>query len=291
MLAFHSPAPIEAVLDISIGHVEVFASNTSDTSAEITPTNPGRSGDVSLAREATVAFENNRLRVKVPRRMNLFGQSDSVDVRVELPTGSQVEIETAYGSVRVRGELGATRIVAKYGNVSAERVGDLALVSPYGEVDITEVTGRLDVTAGHGQVRIGRISGDATLRGSHGILDLGTTEGTVDVSTSGPLTIGHARRDVTARSAHGAIRVLEADGGILRLENGYAEVEVGVPAGVAAWVDAASTHGVVRNELTTGSDVADGDRTIELHLRANWADILIRRASRRVPEEGYGDPS
>jgi hypothetical protein len=281
MPAYESLGPIDAAINVSTGHVEVVASDRPDTIVEVSPTNPGRSGDVSLAREATVSFDNNRLHVRVPRRLKLLGQSDSVDVRVELPTGSRAEIGVAYGSLRVRGELGATRIVAKYGNVSADRVGDLTLESPYGEVDIAEVGGGLDVTAGHGHVRIGQVAGVARLRGSHGTLALGTTEGEVDVATSGPLTITRALGDVTARSAHGAIRVLEAQAGILRLENGYAEVEVGVPAGVAAWVDAASAHGVVRNELTPDPEAADTDRTIELHLRANWADVLIRRAAPR----------
>jgi hypothetical protein len=281
MPAYETLTPIDADIDVSAGHVEVVASDRADTTVEVTPTNPGRSGDVSLAREATVAFENNRLRVRVPPRLKLLGPNGSVDVRVELPTGSRAEIETGYGSVRVRGELGAARIVAKYGNVNADRVGDLALVSPHGEVDIAEVDGELEVAAGHGHVRIGRIAGAARLRGAHGSLTLGTTEGEVDVATSGRLTIERALGDVTARSAHGAIRVLEAAGGILRLENGYAEVEVGVPTGVVAWVDAASAHGVVRNELTPGPEAAGTDRTIELHLRANWADVLIRRAVRR----------
>jgi hypothetical protein len=281
MPAYESLTPIDADIDVSAGHVEVVASDRADTLVEVTPTNPGRSGDVSLAREATVAFENNRLRVSVLPRLKLLGPNGTVDVRVELPTGSRAEIQTSFGAVRVRGELGTTRIVAKYGNVSADRVGDLALVSPHGEVDIAEVNGGLDVTAGHGHVRIGRIAGAARIRGGHGTLTLGTTEGDVDVATSGPLTIEHALGDVTARSAHGAIRVLEAEGGIFRLENGYAEVEVGVPAGVVAWVDAASAHGAVRNELTPGPEAAGTDRTIELHLRANWADVLIRRAVRR----------
>jgi hypothetical protein len=283
MPAYESLAPIDAEIDVSSsGHVEVVASDRADTTVEVTPTNPDRSGDVSLARAATVAFENNRLRVRVPGRLKVLGPGrDSVDVRVGLPAGSRAEIETGFGSVRVHGELGATRIVAKYGNVSADRVGDLTLVSPHGEVDIAEVDGGLDVKAGHGHVRIGRIAGAARLRGAHGTLILGTTEGEVDVATSGPLTIERALGDVTARTAYGAIRVLEAEGGVLRLESAYKEVEVGVPTGVAAWVDAASVHGVIRNELTPGGEAAGTDRTIELHLRANWADVLIRRAVRR----------
>jgi hypothetical protein len=281
MPAYESLAPIDADIEVSAGHVEVVASDRADTTIEVTPTNPGRSGDVSLAREARIAFENNRLHVRVPPRFKLLGPNGSVDVRVELPAGSRAEIVSGYGSVRVRGELGATRIVAKYGSVSADRVGDLALVSAHGGVDIAEIDGGLEVTAAHGHVRIGRVVGAARLLGAHGSLTLGTTESEVDVTTSGSLTIERALGDVTARSAYGAIRVLEAEGGILRLESAYKEVEVGVPAGVAAWVDAASAHGAVRNELTPGPEAAGTDRTIELHLRANWADVLIRRAVRR----------
>jgi hypothetical protein len=282
MPAYESLSPIDADIDVSAGHVEVVASDRADTTVEIIPTNPGRAGDVSLARDATVAFENNRLRVRVPPRLKLLGPNGTVDVRIELPAGSRAVIESGYGSVRVHGELGTTRIVAKYGSVTADRVGDLALVSPHGEIDIAEVDGDLDVKAGHGQVRIGRVAGAARLRGSYGNLTLRIAEGTVEAATSGPFTIERALGDVTARSAHGAIRVLEAEGGILRLENGYAEVEVGVPAGVAAWVDASSAHGAVRNELTPDPAAAGSDRTIELHLRTNWSDILIRRAARRT---------
>jgi hypothetical protein len=283
MPAYESPAPIDADIKISVGHIEVVASDRADTTVEVTPANPDRSGDVSLAREATVSFEDGRLRVRVlvPPRLRLIGPRGSVDVRVELPAGSRAEIDTGYGSVRTQGQLAATRIVAKYGNVSADRVGDLALVSLHGAADIAEVDGNLDVTAGYGQLRIGRVAGAARLRGAHGTLTLGTTESEVDVATSGPLTIERALGDVTARSAHGAIRVLEAEGGVLRLENGYGEVEVGVPAGVVAWVDASSAHGVVRNDLTPGPEAAASDRTIELHLRADRADVLIRRAAPR----------
>jgi hypothetical protein len=148
----------------------------------------------------------------------LFGQRDSIDVRCELPTGSRAAVKTAYGSIQARGALGDRRLTAKYGNISADTVGDLVLDS------------------------------------AHGTIELGTTAGDVEVTTSGPPTIDHALGNVTARSAHGAIRLREVTGGSIRLENGYAGVEVGVPAGTAAWIDAASAHGAVRNELTPDAD-------------------------------------
>ena len=243
------------------------------------PSKPGRSGDESLAREATVSFDSGVLRVKVPRRLNLFGKSDSVDVRCEVPTGSRVTVETAYGSVRARGVLGDCRIVAKYGGVTADTVANLVLEAPYGSTDIAEVTGRLDVTAGHGVVRIAEVHGDARLRASHGTIELGTAAGDVEAATSGTLTIDRALGDVTARSAHGPIRIREVSGGTIRLDNGHADVDVGVPTGIAAWIDASSTHGRVRNELTPDPAAAASDRAVELHLHANYGNVIIRRVT------------
>ncbi|MGN6325898.1 DUF4097 family beta strand repeat-containing protein [Pseudolysinimonas sp.] len=278
MPAFAVTAPVDADLEVSIGSLDIVASDRADVVAELLPTHPGRAGDESLARESTVSFDGGRLRVRVPRRITLFGQSDSVDVRVELPTGSRVVAQNNYGSLRLRGALGASRLTAKYGNVTADEVGDLVLSTPYGTAEITAVTGTLDVTAGHGHVRIGRVAGSARLRGAHGTIELGEAGGAVDASTSGPLTIDRTLADVTARSAHGAIRIRSAEGGVLQLENGYAEIEVGVPGGVAAWVDAASKHGAVRNELTPDPAAASTDRTVELHLQTDWSDVIIRRA-------------
>jgi hypothetical protein len=273
--------PIDLDLSVGVGFVEVTASDRTDAVVEVLPSKAARSGDVSLAREAVVSFDSGRVRVIVPRRSNLFGRSDSVDIRCEIPTGSRVAIETAYGSVRARGVLGACRITAKYGNVRADTVADFVLDSPHGTVEVAEVIGRLDVTAGHGLVHIDRVQGDARLRGSHGTIELGTIAGDVDVATSGPLTIDRALGNVTARSAHGPIRVREVRGGTIRLENGYAEVDVGVPTGTAAWIDAVSTHGRVHNELTPDPEAATSDRSVELHLRTNHGDVLIRRAPAR----------
>lgn len=285
MPRYATSGPIEVEIDLGIGHIDLVASDRDDITAEVTPTKPGRSGDASLAREARIGFEGDRLTVVVPRRLNLFGRSDSVDLRVEVPTGSRVTLVSGYGSVRARGTLGDCRMTAKYGSVRADVVGNLVLESAHGTIEVGEVTGALDATVGHGDVKVGRVGGATRVRGSHGPIELGTTTGPVDVTTSGPLTIDLALGDVTAKSAHGAIQVREVSGGSVRLENGYAEVEVGVPHGVAAWLDAASANGAVRNELTPDPDAAASDRSVELRLRAEWGDVIIHRAT-SAPRRG-----
>jgi hypothetical protein len=273
--------PIDLDVTSGVGLVDIVASDRTDAVVEVVPSKPGRSGDESLAREATVSFDSGVLRIRIPRRRSLFGKSDSVDVRCEVPTGSRATIETAYGSVRARGVLGDCRIVAKYGGVTADTVANLVLEAPYGSTDIAEVTGRLDVTAGHGVVRIAEVHGDARLRASHGTMELGTAAGDVEVATSGALTIDRALGDVTARSAHGPIRIGEVSGGTIRLDNGHADVDVGVPTGIAAWIDASSAHGRVRNELTPDPAAAARDRAVELHLHTNYGNVIIRRTTPR----------
>src|SRR5690242_3034330 len=193
---FDVSGPVDLDIAVGVAFVEIVASDRHDAVVEVAPSKPGPSGDESLARESTVSFDGSRLRVKVPRRLNLFSKGDSVDVRCEVPTGSQVTIENTYGSVRTRGVLGDARITAKYGGVTADTVGDLVLDTPYGSTDIAEVTGRLDVTAGHGMLRIAEVRGHARLRASHGSMELGTAGGDVEAATSGGLTIDRALGDV-----------------------------------------------------------------------------------------------
>ncbi|WP_433608763.1 DUF4097 family beta strand repeat-containing protein [Dactylosporangium sp. CA-139114] len=279
MPSYDVSGPIDLDVTAGVAFVDIVASDRPDAVVEIVPSRAGRNGDESLARDTTVGFDNGRVRVKVPRRLNLFSKGDSVDVRCEVPTGSRVNIDNAYGSVRTRGVLGDARIVLKYGGVTADTVAGLVLEVPYGSTDIAEVTGPLDLTAGHGSVRIVEVRGNARLRASHGSLELGTAAGDVEVTTSGALTIDRALGDVTARSAHGPIRIREVGGGTFRLDNGHADIDVGVPTGIAAWIDASSANGRVRNELTPDPDAAGSDRTVELHLHANYGNVFVRRVT------------
>jgi hypothetical protein len=278
MPVFETSQPVELDIGVANGHVDIVAEDRSDLVAEVIPSNPGRSGDRSLAESATVEFDGRRLVVRVPRRMNLIGRSDSVDVRIAAPLDAKVTVRSSYGAVRLRGRVGEAQIDAKYGTVTIDRVRDLRLTVPYGEVDVREVNGRLDLESGHSTVRIGTVRGEAHLRAAHGSIELGVAQGPVEARLSGALTIETAMADVTARSAHGVLRIGAATAGTVRLENGYADVEVGVPAGTAAWVDATSAHGTVRNELTAGAAADETERTVELHLSSDWADVVVRRS-------------
>lgn len=280
MPVYETSEPVALHVDLSVGHIDVVGEDRQDVLAEVVPTHPDRVGDRALAETASITFDGHRLQVVVsPRRRSLLGRNDSVDVRIAVPAGSDAEVRSAHGAVRLRGVLGRTRVDAKYGTVGVDRTGDLVLAAPYGEVDVREVGGRLELEAGHSRTRIGSVGGDARIRAAHGSVDLGVTHGSVDARLSGALTIETALGDVSAQSAHGALRIGAATSGVVRLVNGYADVEVGVPAGTAAWIEAVAEHGAVRNELAAGPAAEETERTVELHLTSAWADVVVRRAA------------
>lgn len=281
MPVFETPNAVTLSVDVPMGYVEIAASDRPDTVVEVTPSNPKRSGDVQLASEATVTFADNTITVRVPKKLSLFGPGDSVGVRVAVPTGSAVTVDAAYATVRTTGELGASRVSSAYGAVTLQHTASLTLNSAHGEVDVHRVAGDLDATTGHGRLRVDRVDGEARIKGSYGDIGLGTVGGVIDARTSGGVSVDLAGADVSIRSAHGAIQVREVSGGSVRLENANALVQVGVPAGMAAWVDAASQHAAVRNELTAEPGPRADDRTVELRLRNNYGDIIIHRALSR----------
>lgn len=279
MALYPTPTPIDIDVTLPVGSLDVTAEQRGDTRVDVLPSRPGRAGDVSLAKETTVRFDGGRLTVVVPRRLSLFGPGDSVDVRLAVPTGSRASFVSSYGAIRVRGALGESDVTASYGDVRIERTAALRLKAPYGEVEIGDVDGSLDLTFGHGRLRIGHVHGGADIRGSHGAIELGAVDGSIEARTSGSIAVGRAGGNASIRTAHGAIHVGEASRGTLRLENGYAGIDVGVPLGTAAWIDAASKQGVVRNELTAENGPEGASGTVELRMRTTVGDILIRRAT------------
>ncbi|WP_328295081.1 hypothetical protein OG218_20590 [Kineococcus sp. NBC_00420] len=278
MSTYETPDAIAAFIDVGVARVVIVAGDLPRTRIEVAPSDPQRPADVALASDSRTEFGDGRLRVVVPRRNRVFGRTESVDVHVELPTGSAVDLRSRYGDVVVRGSLGRSRFEVSYGDTTIERTGDLHLQTPHGVVEVGTVDGDLDARTGHGRTRIGRVTGTTTLRGTHGDVEFGTVEGPLTAKLSGGLFVGRALASVEAGSAYGVVRVAELLGAGARMTTSYEGIEVGVPAGTAAWLDAESRHGTVRSELTSRDAPGDHDRSVELHLRSGHGDILVHRA-------------
>jgi DUF4097 and DUF4098 domain-containing protein YvlB len=279
MPTFATPTPIDLAINLPVGAIEVIASDRTDTIVTVAPTNPAKAVDVRGAEETTVEFDGSRLVVKGPKpRFTVIGPSESIEVRVELPTGSRLTAETASGGVRSRGSLGATRIKASH--VELDSTGDLWLRANHGNAEVHRIEGDAEIVADHGQIRLGSVTGDASLKASHGSLTIDEAQGEVDAKLSyGDVEIGRALGSVTAKTAYGSIRVREVSNGSISVESGYGQLTIGVREGVAAWLDLASKNGRVRNDLEGDAAPASADTTVAVRARTQFGEISIQRGS------------
>ena len=280
MPTYTTPTPIDLAITMLVGVIEVVAGERGDTVVTVTPTNAGKAADRRGAEETRVDFDGTRLTITGPRpRISWIGPSESVDVTVELPSGSRLTAENSIGGVRTTGRLGATRIKCSSGPVELDSIGDLWLRASHGNATVGVADGEVEITADHGQIRIGTVSGDATLKASHGSIEVGECGGDVDAKLSyGDLAVTRALGSVTAKTAYGSIQLREVSSGSIQVESGYGQVAIGVRPGVPAWLDLSSKDGRVRNELDSDGAPDETERAVAVRARTQWGDISIRRA-------------
>jgi len=279
MPTFPTPTAIDVAIKIPCGGIRVVASDRADAVVTVSPTSPGREADIRGAEATTVTFDGDRLSIVGPKpRIAVFGPNESIDVLVEVPTGSRLTAQASAGAVRTIGTLGATRLKSGLGPVEVEGTGDLWVRASHGGVTVGTADGTAEITADHGTIRIGSVTGDAVLKASHGGVAIKEAGGAVEAKLSyGDLEIGTARGSVAAKTAYGAIEIDEASAGTVQIESGFGALTVGVRSGVPAWLDLSSKNGHVRNELVGQSAPQPDQQSVAVHARAQYGDITIRR--------------
>jgi Putative adhesin len=280
MPSYPTPTPIDLAINVQVGAIEVVAGDREDTVVTVSPTNPAKDVDRRGAEETRIDFDGQRLAVVGPRpRISVFGPTESVDVRVELPTGSRLTAEIAAGWVRSTGRLGATRVKASSGGANLDTTADLWVRAGHGNASVAAADGNVEITADHGQIRIGRVTGDAVLKASHGSVQVGESVGDLQAKLSyGDLEVERALGSIEAKTAYGSIRLHEVGSGSVEADSGYGEVGIGVRAGVAAWLDLASKNGRVRNELAGDRAPSEGEPSVAVRVRTQFGDITVERA-------------
>ena len=91
MKTFDTPAPITVSLELGVGDVQIDASDRTDTTVEVRPSDPLKKADVAAAEQTQVEFGNGRLLIQAPkggwRQWVSWRNGESVDVRIGLPLG------------------------------------------------------------------------------------------------------------------------------------------------------------------------------------------------------------
>ena len=220
MPTFNTPEPISAVLDIPAGRIQFIAADRADTAVEILPADPSKGRDVTVAEEAKVAYGDGVLRIEVSAKNQYFGPSGAVAVTVQLPAGSAVEVNAASAELRAVG-----------------RLGDVAIESDHGSIDLEDVAGARITTAA-GDVSVGRLNGPAEIR-----------------------------------TSKGDIRIAEAVRGAVVLRTDAGEIEVGAAAGVSATLDAGTLSGRIENALNNTEGAA---APLTIRATTSVGDIVAR---------------
>lgn len=249
MPTFTTPEPVSVEVDLTlaVGNIEVVASDRTDTIVAVRPSDPTRKADVRAAAETRVEHTGSKVLIEFTRHrrhMNMFSRNGSVEVRIELPTGSDLEADVAVGGLRCTGGIGGCRFTSHHGDIAVERAD-----------------GPVDVRTEHGQVRVGEVAGPLRI-----------------TSVNGGVRVGRAGDDVEARNAKGAIRVDEVTRGSVVLTTASGELEIGIREGSAAWLDVRTVAGRLRNSLEATPQPAVEEDRVSIRARTYDGDIVIRRA-------------
>ncbi|GAA2526656.1 DUF4097 family beta strand repeat-containing protein [Pilimelia columellifera] len=280
MPKFETLQPISVVVEIGVGNVRFTASDRTDTVVEVRPSDEADESDVNAVAQVRVDHTNGVLRISGPTRTFDFSRrTRSVDVSIDLPSGSRVSAELQIGDFRCAGRLGECRLKTSAGNFWLERTGPLRLDTSAGHVAVDSVTGSAEISTGSGKVQLGEVEGAAVVKNSNGDTTIGAATGDVRVrAANGDICVERAGASVDAKTSNGDIRLGQVARGSVVLATAMGDLEIGVAEGTAAWLAVNTRFGHLRNLLEGAARPDGAAETVEVRGRTSFGDITIRRS-------------
>jgi len=280
MPIFETPEPISVTIQLGVGNVRITASDRADTAVEVRPSDPSDESDVQAATRVRVDYSNGVLQVIAPkaRIFDFSRKTRSVEVSVDLPSGSHVSAEAQVGHLVGTGRLGECKFKTT-GNVRVERTGALRVDTAAGHVTVGAVAGNADIHTGSGKVRIGEVEGSVVVKTSNGDTEVAGVGGDVRVrAANGDICVDRAGAGVDAKTSNGSIRLGEVTRGSVELGTAMGDLEIGVAEGTAAWLEVDTAFGQVHNLLDQTTGPAASDETVEVRGHTAFGGITVRRS-------------
>jgi Toastrack DUF4097 len=282
MRTFETPGPVSVTVELVVGDVRVTATDRTDTIVEVRPSNTNKKGDATAAEQTRVEFANGRLLVRAPKRWRHWtpwGGYESIDVQIDLPTGSTLVGEAGVAALRCTGRIGGCRFRTGVGDIYAEEMDSAELKTGAGDITLDRIAGKAEVTTGSGAVGIASIGGTAVVKNGNGETWIGEVAGDARVNAAnGTISIDRAHAGVVAKTANGGVRVGEVESGSVVAQSAFGTVEVGVRDGVAAWLDLDTKFGTVQNDLGVTRRPEAHEDAVEVHAHTSMGDITVHRA-------------
>jgi len=281
MPKFDTAEPIAVTVDLGVGQVRFAASDRTDTTVEVRPTDEHNDSDVKAAQQVRADYGNGTLHVTGPKAgvFSFSRKTRSVDVVISLPAGSRVTADLQAGGFSSTGVLGQSRFKTAAGNLTLDRIAGLTVDTSVGHITVEEIDGSAEISTSSGRVQIGPVAGTATVKNSNGDTTIASATGDVRVrAANGDIAVGKAGASVDAKTSNGAIRLGEVVRGTATLETAMGDLEIGVAEGTAAWLDVKTAFGHVRNQMENSASPAESDETVEVHARTSFGGIHIHRS-------------
>lgn len=282
---FDATNAIDATATLMMGELVITASDVTEVTVDVEPTQPDHPSDVRAAENTAVDFSNGRLTV-IQKRENLVStwvnKSWSIDVHIRVPKRSRFEVKSSYGNIRVRGHLGRSTLTTSYGNITAGDADELTAKTSHGEITLDRAGGTTSLTAT--SVSISEVYGNAKVKCSQGHAVVGLVMGHLEVVSSfGNIEARRLMGDIDARTAHGIIRIGDGISGDATLVTSHGDIEVGIRQGTLTWLDLDTKAGSVRNELIAAEDQNDDDDgtpdRLKVTARTNHGSVRAFRAA------------
>jgi DUF4097 and DUF4098 domain-containing protein YvlB len=216
MRKFVTPSPISAVLDIPAGRVQFIAADRADTTVDVQPADSSKGRDVTAAEKTSVEYADGVLRIEAPAGNQLLGSSGSIDVTIQLPAGSQVQVKAASAEFRAVGRFGDVSFDGARGAIKLDEATSVRLTALDGDIEVGRLHGPAEISTAKGDIRIVEaVRGNVVLRTQAGNVSVGAARG-VSASLDAGTTHGRIQNALrnTDRAADLTIHASTAYGDI-----------------------------------------------------------------------------
>ena len=171
---------------------------------------------MKAAEQTAVEFDGGVLRIKTTLEGNqILGPSGTVEVTVQVPSGSNLEVQSAGAEFRGVGRFGEVHCDGVHGTVKIDEAASVRLAALAGDITVGRLTGPAEISTQHGDIRIAE-------------------------AVTGALVLSTQMGDVTVDAAPGASATLDAATGHGRITNALKNTE-GATAALA--IRATTGHG------------------------------------------------
>ena len=266
---FETLRPASLYVEIGRGSVQVVATDTTESYVEVA----GRD-----AADVRVTQEGDEITVVAPRMRTGFLSGDSrLDVRVTVPTDSDLAIRTGSADIGVDGTVGTAKLKSGSGEVRVDTLAGPAVIDTgSGDILVDEARGELRIKSGSGSINLGQVASSVAVSTGSGDVEIGTTNGPTVVKTgSGDLKVADARTDVSLTTGSGDLVIGTANRGRLTAKGASGDVHVGIPAGTPVWTDISTVSGEIRSNLHGAGEPGEGTDHVELRAKTVSGDIVL----------------